>query len=64
MPPERVFQVPTLGPRAVGYRIDRIKSLTGHDLNDVDDRFTRELAIRTRRISNPTGADHTAGGTI
>ncbi len=46
----------------MGYRINRITSLTGHDLNDMDGRFTLDLAIRARRILQPAGGDQPADG--
>ncbi|MFT7646256.1 MAG: hypothetical protein ACI8Y4_000990 [Candidatus Poriferisodalaceae bacterium] len=39
-----------LSPRAVTYRLDRIRELTGHSPTDADGRFLLELAVRARRF--------------
>lgn len=39
-----------LSVRAVGYRLDRIRSLTGKDVNDPTDRFTLETAVMGARL--------------
>lgn len=43
-------RVLALSPRAVAYRLERIKALTGRSLRDPEDRFVVELALRCHRL--------------